>query len=228
MKLWALDRVFQRGGGHRVDWTDLEEALRPMHQIRERVGMNIELMLDGHGFFSLPAARCASRRRCAPSNRCGWRTCCGRIRWRRWARFAIGPTCRSPSAKCWWRGKTTGVRLQLRAADYVMIDPTWVGGVSESRRIADLAQVFNVPALMHDCTGPLTLMSGLHISAASPNVTYQETVRAHIHTLYPNLLDQNVEISKGHIELPQCAGLGVRLLPELFTSDHPGYRITRL
>jgi L-alanine-DL-glutamate epimerase-like enolase superfamily enzyme len=109
-----------------------------------------------------------------------------------------------------------------------MIDPTWVGGISETRRIAELAQAFNVPVLMHDCTGPLTLMAGLQISAAVPCVTYQETVRAHIRTLYPHLLDENVAVLDGHIALPERPGLGVRLLDALFTPSHPGHRMSKL
>jgi L-alanine-DL-glutamate epimerase-like enolase superfamily enzyme len=118
--------------------------------------------------------------------------------------------------------------LIQKAADYVMIDPTWVGGISETRRAAEFAQVFNVPALMHDCTGPLTLLSGLQISASCTNVTYQETVRAHIKTLYPLLIDEPIKVEKGYIALPARAGLGARLLPELFSPDLPNYRITRL
>ena len=109
-----------------------------------------------------------------------------------------------------------------------MIDPTWVGGISETRRAAELAQAFNVPVLMHDCTGPLTLFAGLNVSMSCANVTYQETVRAHIKTIYPMLIDEPPTVIKGHIAPPTRPGLGVRLLDELFTPDHPGYRITRL
>src|SRR4051812_24190161 len=118
--------------------------------------------------------------------------------------------------------------LQIGAADYVMIDPTWVGGISETRRIAELAQAFNIPALMHDCTGPLTLMAGLQVSASCANVTYQETVRAHLKTLYPLLIDDTLVVQAGHLPLPGRPGLGVRLLPQLFSAEHPGYRISRL
>jgi galactonate dehydratase len=118
--------------------------------------------------------------------------------------------------------------LALRGADYVMADPTWVGGITATKKIAELAAIDNIPTLMHDCTGPLTLFSGLHVAAACPNVMWQETVRAHIRTLYPALIDTNVAISDGHAALPEGPGLGTRLLPELFRADHPGYRITRL
>jgi L-alanine-DL-glutamate epimerase and related enzymes of enolase superfamily len=118
--------------------------------------------------------------------------------------------------------------LDRRAADYVMIDPTWVGGISETRRVAELAQAFNVPALMHDCTGPLTLFAGLHVAAACTNVTLQETVRAHLKTLYPLLIDDVPVVRSGHLPLPSRPGLGVRLLAQLFTPEHEGYRISKL
>ncbi|MFO1044858.1 MAG: mandelate racemase/muconate lactonizing enzyme family protein [Planctomycetaceae bacterium] len=227
MKLWSLDQIYRATGGHRVSWPDLQQALRPMHEIRERVGLKMELMLDGHGFFSLAAAlRIAeAMREIKPL----------------WMEDVIRPDSIEAIADFRDRaGVPIAVSemlvsredyrlvLQQRAADYTMIDPTWVGGISESRRAAELAQVFNVPTLMHDCTGPLTLFAGLQISASCANVTYQETVRAHIKTLYPLLIDQPPVIKSGAIALPERPGMGVRLLPELFTPDHPGYRITRL
>jgi L-alanine-DL-glutamate epimerase-like enolase superfamily enzyme len=189
--------------------------------------MQMELVLDGHGFFTLPAAlRIAEAMRDVKPL---------------WLEDVLRPD--SALAMIDFRQRA-GVpiavsemlvtreqyRLVLadRGADYVMIDPTWAGGVSETRRIAEMAQSYNVPVLMHDCTGPLTLMAGLHVAAALPIVTYQETVRAHIRTLYPYLIDQNIEVRDGHIALPERPGLGVRLLPELFQSEHPGYRVTRL
>jgi galactonate dehydratase len=227
MKVWSLDRIYQQSGGHRIAWGDLEDGLRPLRAIRERLGMQMELMLDGHGFFSLPAAlRIAeATRELKPL----------------WLEDVVRPDCPETIAN-FRRGAGVPIAvsemlvsreeyrqvLELRAADYVMIDPTWVGGISETRRIAELAQLFNIPALMHDCTGPLTLFAGLHVAAACANVTYQETVRAHLKTLYPLLLDDAVNVQRGHLPLPARPGLGVRLLPELFSASHPGYRITRM
>jgi L-alanine-DL-glutamate epimerase-like enolase superfamily enzyme len=108
-----------------------------------------------------------------------------------------------------------------------MVDPTWAGGISESVRLAHMAQAYNVPATMHDCTGPLTLFSGIHINAAVPGCCFQETVRAHIRTFYKNVIDTNVVIKDGHVELPVGPGLGTRLNPDLFKpGDHGTYRRT--
>lgn len=227
MKLWSFDRIYKQSGGHRVSWADIDDGLAPFRAIRERVGLKMEVMLDGHGFFTLPAAlRIAEgMRELKPL----------------WLEDVIRPDCADTIADFRDRaGVPIAVSemlvsreeyrlvLQRRGADYTMIDPTWVGGISETRRAAELSQAFNIPVLMHDCTGPLTLFSGLNVSAACAAVTYQETVRAHIRTLYPLLIDEPPKVVSGHIALPNRPGLGVRLLNELFTPDHPGYRITRL
>ena len=165
MKLWSFDRVYKQSGGHRVSWSDIDEGLAPFRAIRERVGMKMEVMLDGHGFFTLPAALriAAAMRDLKPL----------------WLEDVIRPDCIDTIADFRDRaGVPIAVSemlvsleeyrliLQRHAADYSMIDPTWVGGISETRRAAELAQAFNIPALMHDCTGPLTLFAGLHVSAA--------------------------------------------------------------
>ena len=109
--------------------------------------------------------------------------------------------------------------LKAGAVDYVMIDPTWSGGISETRRIIELAQAYNIPATMHDCTGPLTLFAGLHCAVASANVVLQETVRAHIRTFYERLIDTQPIIEQGFLHAPTGPGLGTSYLSSLF---HPG------
>jgi len=227
MKLWPLDQAYQQNGGAFLSQPELKASLRPFFEIRERVGDRMELMLDGHGFFALPAAI----------------RICEVLRDVQllWAEDVMRPDHLPALATL--RQRTTvplaisemlitrehyRQALECHAADYVMADPTWVGGITETKRIAELAQIYNIPTLMHDCTGPLTLFSGLHVAASVPNVMWQETVRAHIRTLYPALIDTNVVIKNGAAELPSGPGLGTRLLPELFDDRHPGYRITRL
>ena len=54
--------------------------------------------------------------------------------------------------------------LERRAADIVMLDPTWTGGITESHKIGALADTFGLPVTMHDCTGPFTLLAGVHLA----------------------------------------------------------------
>lgn len=226
MKLWSFDGVYRRSGGLTISRPDLDAGLAPFRAIRDRVGDKIELMLDGHGFFALPAATriATAMREVHPL----WLEDVLRMdcletlaEFRRLAGAPVAVSEMLVAREQYHRA------LDLAAADYIMIDPTWVGGISETRRIAELAQLYNVPALMHDCTGPLTLFAGLHVAAAVPCVAWQETVRAHIQTLYPHLIDAPVTVSGGAIPLPERPGLGARWREELFAADASGYRISR-
>jgi len=82
--------------------------------------------------------------------------------------------------------------------------------------------------VMHDCTGPLTLLSGVHVAASSNNVAWQESLRAHLRILYPQLIDKSIEVEDGRILIPQAPGLGVAWLPELFEPGKNQYRITEI
>jgi L-alanine-DL-glutamate epimerase-like enolase superfamily enzyme len=114
--------------------------------------------------------------------------------------------------------------LEKRAADYIMIDPTWVGGISQTHRLAHQAQTYNIPVVMHDCTGPLTMLSGVQVATATANVVWQETVRAHIHLIYPHLITEQPVIEAGHVLPPQQPGIGTAWLDSLFSG--PGLRVS--
>lgn len=223
MKLWSFDAVYRRSGGAVITQNDLDEGVAPFRAIRERVGTRIEVMLDGHGFFAWPAAiRIAHAMR---EIRPMWmedvlhpESIGTMAAFRREAGVPI-----AVSEMLILRNQYREI-LEQSAADYVMIDPTWVGGISETRRIAELAQLYKIPVLMHDCTGPLTLFAGLNVAASVSGVVWQETVRAHLATLYPHLIDIEVTVRDGQIPLSERPGLGARWLEALFTTDHPGYR----
>ena len=223
MKVWPFDRYAQRSGGLYLSPADIEQGMQPLREIRARVGNGSEIMSEGHAFFHLPAAlRLAeSLKEIRPL----WLEDVLRVDnvqtladFRRQSGMPIAATemllGRSPYLSL----------LQAQAADYVMVDPTWAGGISETRRIIDLAQTYNVPATMHDCTGPLTLFSGLHCAGASANVVFQETVRAHMRTFYERLIDRQPQIDHGHLLLPTDPGLGTALRPELFQPGKNRYR----
>ncbi len=223
MKLWPFDRFAHANGGLHISWKDIEEGMKPLRQIRDAVGMDIEIAIEGHGFFHLPAAlRIAEAlREIKPI----WLEDVVRLDnvqtiadFRHQSGLPV-----SVSEMLLGRREILPI-LQAQAADYVMIDPTWSGGISESRRMVDLAQSFNVPVTIHDCTGPITLFAGLHLAAASTNVVFQESVRAHIRTFYNQLVDRLPDITNGTAALPGGAGLGVRFVDEVFAPGQRSFR----
>ena len=225
LKVWPFDGAAIQHGPSRIPHAEIERAVQPLRDIRDKVGMDLDIFVDGHAHFQLPAAlRIAEAlREVQPL----WLEDVLKMDnldtladFRRQSGMPI-----SASEMLLTRADYNEA-LQKNAADYVMIDPTWVGGISETARIAHLAQTYNIPVSMHDCTGPLTLFAGLHVGAAIANCCYQETVRAQIHTVYHELIDTEVKIANGYVDVPRGPGLGVRLNPDLFKEDRPGYRIS--
>ncbi|HEX7010903.1 MAG TPA: mandelate racemase/muconate lactonizing enzyme family protein [Phycisphaeraceae bacterium] len=221
VKMWTLDFAAHKpSGALHVSHTDIRKGLAPFFKMREAVGDQLELMLDGHGFFQLPMAlRIADAiREVRPL----------------WLEDVIRPDCVDTIQQFRQRcGMPLAVSemmigpdeyrlvLEQRATDYLMIDPTWVGGISQTLKLTDLAQFYNIPVVMHDCTGPLTLLAGLHVGIARTNVAWQETLRAHLRLRYPQLATWVPQIEGGRVLAPSAPGLGADWLEVLFeTSDH--------
>ncbi|HYF36723.1 MAG TPA: mandelate racemase/muconate lactonizing enzyme family protein [Prosthecobacter sp.] len=226
MKFWTFDCAYHEHGGAFLPWSVVKQCVRPMEEVRERVGDKIEILLDGHGFFQLPAAlRIAEVMR---DLRPLWLEDVMRVdNADTLADFRAKAGVPIAVSEMLTSREDYRLVLERRAADYIMIDPTWVGGISETRRLAEYAHAYNLPATMHDCTGPLTLFAGLHVATAVPNVVFQESVRAHIRTFYSQLIETNIEIENGWALPPAAPGLGTRLCPALFDPQRDGYRITR-
>jgi len=212
MKIWPFDPYAPATRGQRIGLEDLDRGLEPFRKIRRAVGNRMEIMVEGHGLWSLPAARriAAAVDEFDPF----------------WIEDLMRPESVSSLADL-RRGTTTPLlasemlmtRYEYRhvldagAADIVMIDPSWCGGISEARKIGAMAETYNLPVTFHDCAGPITLFAGLHLALNAPNAIYQEIVRAFIRTFYDDLVTHNIQLVDGHALPPVGPGLGTALLP---------------
>ena len=227
MKVWPFDRYAHRTGGAYLSMADIEAGMKPLREIRDRVGDQIEIMVEGHAFFQLASALLLAR--ALAEIRPFWLEDVLRVdNVETLADFRLRSGLPIAATEMLLGRPAYLSLLQARAADYVMIDPTWAGGISETRRIIEMAQAYNISATMHDCTGPITLFAGLHCAVASANVVLQETVRAHIRTFYERLIDRQPVIEQGWLLPPSDPGLGTAFLPELFEpgSKNPVRRTT--
>ena len=100
--------------------------------------------------------------------------------------------------------------LERRAVDIIQPDVTKNGGLTESRRIAWMAQDHNVQMVSHGWNTAFGLAADLHLAAAIPVARYVEylTPCAYIE----ELTDVRFEIdSEGFLEIPTRPGLGFEL-----------------
>jgi L-alanine-DL-glutamate epimerase-like enolase superfamily enzyme len=117
--------------------------------------------------------------------------------------------------------------LERRAAGIVMLDLSWCGGFSEARKIAAMAEAYQLPVAPHDCTGPVVLMASCHLSLNATNALIQETVRAFYTGWYTELVTSLPRIEHGFVYPPEGAGLGAELQPGLDKRPDAHVRISR-
>jgi galactonate dehydratase len=214
MKIWPFDIAAEKSDGNYISAADLKAALVPFDKIRKAVGDRIEIMVEFHSLWQLTPA-IAIARALEPYGTF-WHE--DPIRMdslgdlRRYADASSAPVCAS---------ETLGSRFAFRdlletgAAGIVMLDIGWCGGISEARKIAAMAEAWHLPVAPHDCTGPVALAAATHLSLNAPNAIVQETVRAHYHTWYRDLVTAVPEVRDGTITVPPGAGLGLELAPDI-------------
>ncbi len=105
--------------------------------------------------------------------------------------------------------------LERSAAHIVMPDLIWTGGITETVKIAALADAHHLPIAPHDCTGPVNVFACLHVCAAVPNAMVMETVRGFYRGYYLDLVTQSVPVREGRAHLDFGPGLGVALRPDV-------------
>ena len=96
-----------------------------------------------------------------------------------------------------------------------MPDLIWTGGITETVKIATLAEAYHLAIAPHDCTGPVNVFACLHVCAAVPNAMIMESVRGFYRGYYLDLVTKAVPIREGQAFFEFGPGLGVALRPDV-------------
>jgi galactonate dehydratase len=115
-----------------------------------------------------------------------------------------------------------GVRalLEAQAVDYLMPDVTRCGGPSEMKRMATLAETYNVPIAPHNPNGPLSTLASAHVCAAIPNFFRLEFMLNDV-PWRDEVISHPLQVEQGHLVLSDRPGLGVDLVDAAMAA-HPG------
>jgi L-alanine-DL-glutamate epimerase-like enolase superfamily enzyme len=101
--------------------------------------------------------------------------------------------------------------LEKQAADIIMPDISKCGGLSECRKIANMAEIYYVPFAPHNNSGPLSTLADAHTCASVPNFLALEYHRFRDEGMEKILLKDEPLIEKGHVVLNEKPGLGAEL-----------------
>jgi galactonate dehydratase len=89
------------------------------------------------------------------------------------------------------------------------------GGIMEAKKIAAMAEAYNMRISPHTCGGPVSTAAALQLDACIPNFLIQE-IYPYRTAAHFNLVDRapEWEIRDGMMPIPDRPGLGVELVPE--------------
>ena len=98
----------------------------------------------------------------------------------------------------------------------VQPDLSHAGGISEVRKIAAMAEAYDVAVAPHCPLGPIALAACVQLDACTPNVFIQEQSLGIHYNKGTDLLDYLVDpsvfkFSNGFIQIPDMPGLGIEI-----------------
>ena len=226
MKIWPFDPYAEASGGHSISAADLRSALEPFRKIREAVGDAMDIMVELHSLWDLTTAKriAAALEEFNPYWNEDPIKMDNQAAVAELARSTRVPICASETLSTRWSFREL---LEQRAAGIVMLDVSWCGGLSEARKIAAMAEAYQLPVAPHDCTGPVVLMASVHLSMNATNALIQETVRAFYTGWYTELVTRLPKIEHGYVYPPEGPGLGTELVPGLEQRGDATVRISR-
>ena len=106
--------------------------------------------------------------------------------------------------------------IAQRAVDLIQPDLSHCGGIFEGRKIAAMAEAYDIGVAPHCPLGPLALASSMQLDACTPNFVIQEMSLKMQYNTSGDLLDciknkDVFDITDGYLSLPNLPGLGIEI-----------------
>ena len=191
----------------------VERVLENVQAVREAVGPHVGLGLDFHGRVHKPMAKVLMRElapyklmfieepvlsehiECLPEL------------------AAISPAPIALGERLYSRYDFKRV-LQVGGVDIIQPDPSHAGGITETRKIAAMAEAYDVALALHCPLGPIALAANLQLDAVCHNAFIQEQSLGIHYNAANDLLDYISDRSvfaydEGFVRIPDGPGLGI-------------------
>jgi galactonate dehydratase len=218
IKVWPFDGAAQRNRHQYITQQDIDEALAPIKKLRDEFGNGIEIAVEFHANWNLPSAiRIAHA--LEPYRPMWLEDVLMPGNFEQYAELAKATPLPVIA------GERMGGKMQFermlasRTVKYCMFDVTWCGGLTEARKIASMADGYELPIAPHTAGGPLLFYASTHLTTASPNVWIQESCQRFYERDWPAMLEDPIAPKDGAIAAPEGAGFGMKIRADAW--NHP-------
>ncbi len=180
--------------------------------VRDAVGWNVELLIEGHGRFNINTALNIAKELkqykvlwfeepVPPDNL----DALAEVRAKAGIPIAAGERVYSTYAFREF--------LEKRCADFCQPDVTHAGGISAIKKMSAMAEPYYVEMAAHNPSGPIANAATLQLAANLPNYFVHEIMLTDV-SWRPELTNEVVEFEDGCIKIPNKPGLGLEINEE--------------
>ena len=138
MKIWPFDGYSNDTNGQFISATELDEGTEPFRKIREKVGNRMDVMVEMHAIWNLSSAKRIAKS-VEPTDPFWFEDPVPMDNFDTLAQFRqsthIATTASEQVASRW----AFREMFEKQAMTICMFDISWVGGLSEAKRIASMA-----------------------------------------------------------------------------------------
>jgi L-alanine-DL-glutamate epimerase-like enolase superfamily enzyme len=205
---------FRSEGGF-ISSVGIDNGIEWLRQIEKVAGKKMEILIDGWGGYDLPGAQ-RILKACEPFNVIHAEDILlpdSAQSYSVLAKETSIPIAHSETMATRYQLKDF---LEARAMDILMFDICWCGGISEAKKMCDMADAYHIPASPHTCGGPLLYVSSAHLCTAVQNFSYMESNYWKYTHQFPHFIKNTPIPVNGFITPPDAPGLGVEINEELF------------
>ncbi|GKV65913.1 MULTISPECIES: mandelate racemase/muconate lactonizing enzyme family protein [unclassified Sporosarcina] len=225
MKIWPFDELSREHGGQYISPDLLRKGIEPIQRIRKSLGSEMEIALEGHGRWNLPSAKRVLRSLEEYDLL--------------WSEDLIRPDRIqnlkelknetsipvAASERLFTRFEYSQL-MEEQAADIIIADIAWSGGISEVKKIANQAEIYQLPFAPHNCGGPVLHAATAHLCYNIPNLWMMETVRSFIDTHFNDIASGIPKVIDGYLKPSDKPGLGIELRPTVLERDDVLVRVS--
>ena len=215
IKVWPFDPAAQRNQHQFITTDEIDEALKPVRKLRDAFGDSIEIAIEFHSNWNLTSAVRIAKA-LEPYKPMWLEDMLLPGNFQQYKQLAESTSLPLTISERIAGRMQFEQLLEARAARYVMFDLCWCGGLTEGRKIAAMADTFQLPFAPHTAGGPLLFYASTHLTTASTNVWIQESCQRFYESDWPKMLENPLVPKNGRVTAPDLPGFGMLIKPEVW------------
>jgi galactonate dehydratase len=222
----ALDKGFNRlkfdpfgDGDFTIETRELDEAVALVAAVRDAIGPDRQLYVEGHGRFGVADAIRVARalepfepgwleEPVPPENVDALRE------------VTMATSIPIAAGERWFSRHAFRRPLEIGAVRIAQPDIGHAGGLTEARKIAVMADTAFVPVAFHNAASPLMTAAGVHLGSTLRNFivleSFDEFMEPHVRAAFPG----RPMLVDGAFRVPSGPGFGVDIDEDVF-AEHP-------